>query len=268
MLRRLSLPNKPLAVISDDGTVYIGDAHGYVYRLPSPFIAPRVLFQSPGPVSALAFRMHLYYGNWDGDVGIVGGRTVNLGVHMVKCMLIHRDLVYVSAGLDVHVLDLNLNTVCSHRVEHKVLAMTVFRDAVHCGMGVSFIAKIDGGLSMLGRSIHDTSILCMQGEYTGSADGIVLQQNYSHLQDAQEIYRGSGWIRALHSQDLFSDGRSVVACINGTLSPIYSHEEDVVGVTQVGSTIISIGLDYAYSVFEASPHITPEEERELAELMD
>lgn len=274
LVGRVRLPNKPLVVISSQETVYVGDAHGVVYDIKPPYISPRPIFISPGPVSALAADKDLYYGNWDGDVGIVDGKKVNLGNHMVKCMLIDKGLLYVSVGLAVHVLDLDLRTKGSYEVSYKVLCMSVVGDSVYCGMGVSFLARIHGGLEIIGQSLHDTSILCISGEYTGSADGRVLKQDYSDLENAKEVYKGEGWIRSMDSRFLFSDGRQVMADIDGLkgghgtgLRSIYSHEEDVIGMIRVGNRIISIGLDYCYCIFEIEPSLSAAEEMELAELM-
>ncbi|ADM11244.1 uncharacterized protein Eint_031010 [Encephalitozoon intestinalis ATCC 50506] len=275
LLRRVRLPNKPLVILSWKNSVYIGDAHGVVYEMKHPYIAPVAIFQSPGPVSALDGAECLYYGNWDGDIGIVGGGKINLGNHMVKCMVVHGDTVYASVGLMVYGLSLELKIKCSYEVKHKVLCMTSFQGSVYCGMGVSFLSRIHNGLEIVGRSLHDTSIFCISGEYTGSADGKVLKQDYDELENAKEIYRGKNWIRSMYNQHLFSDGRDVMGDIDGLKGSLgsgvklmYSHEEDVVGVVRVGGMIISIGLDYCCTILEVEPSLSMEEEKELAELMN
>ncbi|KMV66473.1 hypothetical protein M970_031040 [Encephalitozoon cuniculi EcunIII-L] len=273
--RKVRLPNKPLVIMSLQDSVYIGDAHGNVYEMKPPYTIPTVIFRSSGPVSALGAGKHLYYGNWDGDVGIINGKKINLGNHMVKCMQVHGGLVYVSVGLVVYGLSADLRIECSYEVKYKVLCMSTFEGSVYCGMGVPFLSRIHNGFETIGRSMHDTSIFCICGEYTGSADGRVLKQDYSRLDGAEEIYKGDGWIRSMDSQHLFSDGGHVMADIDGLkgnggsgIRSIYSHEADVLGVIRVGSRIISIGLDYCYCIFEMEPSLSVEEEMELAKLMD
>lgn len=275
LFRKFNLPNKPLAMVHKDRVIYMGDAHGFVYELSYPFVAPKVIFQSSAPISSLVVSSEIYYGDWDGGVGTVSGKNINLGVHMVKSMLVHRGLIYVSIGLCVYVLDLHLNVRCCYEVEHKVLSMTSFESKLYCGMGVPFIAQIDSEIKVLGRSLHDTSMLCMHGEYTGSADGKILKQNYADLSSAELFYRGESWIRSIHNQYLFSDGRHVIADVTGLKEGkeggrtiVYSHDSDVISVTRSGNKIISIGLDYCYCVLDIEASMTPEEERELAELMD
>ncbi|AFM97998.1 hypothetical protein EHEL_031020 [Encephalitozoon hellem ATCC 50504] len=274
-LRRIRLPNKPLVISSLGDSVYIGDAHGFAYEMKPPYISRTVILQSSGPISALAVGKDVYYGNWDGDVGVVGGKKINLGGEIVKCMLIHGDRIYVSVGLMVYGLSLGLDIECSYEVKHKVLCMSAFQGSVYCGMGVSFLSRIHDEFEIIGRSLHDTSIFCICGEYTGSADGRVLRQDYCDLDNAEEIYKGNNWIRSIYNQYLFSDGRNVMADVDGLkgngscgVKPIYSHEEDVLGVIKVGGTVISIGLDYCYCVFEIAPGLSPEEEMEIAELMN
>lgn len=275
LLRRIQLPNKPLVISSLGDSVYIGDAHGFAYEMKPPYITPAVIFQSSGPISALAVGRQMYYGNWNGDIGIIRGRKINLGSHIVKCMLIHKGRIYVSIGLAIYSLTLDLEIECSYEVKHKVLCMSDFQGSIYCGMGVPFLSRIHSGLEIIGRSLHDTSIFCICGEYTGSADGRVLRQDYYELDNAEEIYKGDNWIRSMYNQHLFSDGRNVMADLDklkgsgsGGIRPIYSHEEDVVGVIKVGGKIISIGLDYCYCVFEIAPSLSLEEEMEIAELMN
>jgi hypothetical protein len=274
---RVRLPNKPLVVVPVGECVYIGDAHGVLYALKTPYTSATAVFQSVGPISALVFSGdRLYYGNWDGDVGVVevDGKKANFGRHIVKCMVVHQDLIYASVGNFVYVLDLDLAVVHEYKVEHKVLCMSVFEGAVYCGMGVPFVARIGDGIMILGKSAHETSIFCMCGEYTGSADGTVMRQDYSSLERHAVIYKGQQWIRSMHSRYLFSEGKSVVAdmsgikCGSGTgFKHLYSHEADVVGVAAVGSKIVSIGLDYMYCVYDIGFEMSEEEEREIAELM-
>lgn len=271
-VRKFSLPNKPLVMISGDRAVYVGDARGFVYEIEHPFTSPRTLFQARGPVSALVLSKGFYYGTWDGDVGVFEGKRINISIHMVKCMTSHGDSIYVSAGLCIYVLSRCLNIRCVYEVEHKVLSMTTLDGSLYCGMGVPFVARVEDGVEVIGRSRHETSILCMSGEYTGSADGRVLRQNYTVLEDAEEIYKGDGWVRSIHSRYLFSDGKRVMGNLlgnngGGEVTAIYSHDSDVVGVSRIEDKIVSIGLDYCYRVFDVGLGVTQEEERELLELM-
>ncbi|TBU16644.1 hypothetical protein CWI40_030990 [Ordospora colligata] len=277
LIARVRLPNKPLVVLTVGECIYIGDAHGVLYVLNAPYTSAVAVFQSVGPISALVFSDNrLYYGNWDGDVGVVDGNKINFGSHIVKCMAVHEGLIYASVGDFVYALDFNLVVVNAYKVEHKVLCMSVFEGVMYCGMGVPFVARIDDNITTIGKSAHETSIFCMCGEYTGSADGIVMRQDYSDLERHVVVYKGKEWIRSMYSQYLFSEGKNIVADVDGIryrlgtgLKNLYSHEADVVGVTVVESKIISIGLDYMYYVYDIGFgfEMSEEEAREISELM-
>jgi hypothetical protein len=273
-VRRISTENKLISLVAKDERIYIGDAGGTLYELGYPFTGLKKLFQSTAPISAVEVDERIYYGNWDGCVGVVGGKNTALSGEMVKCIRIFGSRVYVSVGMKVVILDLNLNVKEQYTMEYKVLAFTEAGGRLYCGMNVPYIARIDAGPEMMGKSGHEMAILCMDGEYTGSADGTVMKQDFSELSRGAVIYKGDEWIRSMHSQHLFSQGRDVIADLDGlrgsasgSLQRIYSHDDNVEGVVCVRDKIVSIGLDYCYYIYDLDVSLGSDEEREIAELL-
>lgn len=257
MIMTSRLRNKPLCMVENEGKIYIGDARGCVYEMNTSIACMDHLTTVSGPVSAMVFfNGMLFCGTWNGTV-VQGTREVKLGSDPVKCMCVFRNALFVSVDTKLVVVDSNLTVVESNDTSNKIFCMEAQNDILRFGLGIGLVASYTNGYGDEHKSAHDTTVLCMRGGLTGSADGTLRRGR-------EVIYTGSGWVRSVWDADLFSSGKDVV--INGKVA--YAHNDEVVGVVRHGKMVISIGLDYCCKTYEDRPYISEADEAELLEMLN
>lgn len=256
MLRNIPLRNKPLCITKNRDAIYIGDAHGSIYSVQFPYLVPQRLRDAPGPVSSIVFLdEEMYFGTWDGAVYSTGAEK-RLGSNPVKCMHVHNDRIFVSVDIKLVVLDRHLAIVEEYSTESKIYCMDFHEGKLHFGLGMGLVSSYGRTYEPARSSNHETTILCMKGDLTGSSDCTLRKED-------RLIFSGNGWIRSIYDHKLFSCGNSVYR--DGSL--IYSHRDEVVGVLEVEGIIISIGLDYCYCIFEDGGFLDDAEEQELMDML-
>lgn len=257
MLRTVNLPNKPLCMVENDRVLYIGDARGNIFTISLPEIFIEQKISAKGPISAICFHEdRLFYGTWDGIL-YCGNKEIKLGRDPVKCICTHKDRILASVDTYLLVLDLDLNIVERHEVESKIHSMGLWNNTVYLGNGLGEISIYENEYQKDSEKIHDKTILCIRKSLTGSADGTVKNKK-------ETIFKGISWIRSIYDENLFSSGKDVIK--DGKI--LYSHEDDVMNVTQIGDLIVSIGLDYCLKIFSKNILMNEEEEKELLKMLE
>lgn len=256
MLRTIPLPNKPLCITSQDDMLYIGDARGTIYSVSYPYLVPRRLLDGHGPVSSIVFLgEQMYFGTWDGTV-CTGEIEKRLGSNPVKCMCACQDRIFVSVDTKLVVLDMQLTIVEEYCTENKIYCMDFYEGRLRFGLGTGLLSSYRATYEPAEGSGHETTVLCMKGNLTGSSDCTLRE-------GGRVVFAGDAWIRSIYDRGLFSCGASVH--YNNSL--IYSHKDEVVGILKVGDKIVSIGLDYCYCVFEDGDVLDDIAEQELMEML-
>lgn len=256
MLKTIPLENKPLCIIENNSSLYIGDAHGLIHAVDAPYTHPRVCETAPGPVSALVFTDKLYYGTWEGAV-YTKDRSVRLGSNPIKCMLGFKGRLFVSVDFRLFVLDCDLNIVEKHDTESKIHCMSVYKDSVRFGMGRGLISSYTDQYGPALETLHGSTVMSMRQDVSGCTHG--------HLVRGGEIaHMSKEWIRGVWDENLFAAGKSVLQ--DG--KEIYRHADDVVGILKVDRLVITIGLDYCYKIYETAFSLDDGDEKELLELLN
>lgn len=256
MIRTVPLSNKPLFLTQYNEEIFIGDARGRVLRLSRPFFNPECLAVVPGPVSTIFFANgNLIYGTWDGIL-YSKDKEVKLGEKPIKCGCFFNEKIYVSIGTRLIVLDTALRILEQMELKAKVFCMNIFSGKLYLGMSDGSVCTLCDSFSQEQHSDHSMSVLCIKDELTGSTDCTIRK-------NGKITFEGNGWIRNILSEESFSCGNTVFIDSKAA----YSHEDEVTGMTKVGNTIISIGLDYCYKIFEKEIALTLEEEEELLKML-
>lgn len=256
MLRVIPLRNKPLCITKQGDTLYIGDARGSIYSVQHPYLAPQRLQSAPGPVSSIVFLdEQMYFGTWDGVVYSEKAEK-RLGSNPIKCMHAYSGKLFVSVDTKLVVLDKHLTVVEEWNTENKIYCMDIYEGKLHFGLGTGLISSYGSAYEPAHGSSHETTVLCMKGDLTGSSDCTLRKKGLL-------VFNGNGWIRSIYDRELFSCGNSVY----GGDAVVYSHKDEVVGVLRVRDRIVSIGLDYCYCVFEENESLDDAEEQELMDIL-
>jgi hypothetical protein len=268
MLRRIPFNNKLLSLEQAGDSIYIGDSRGCIYKMDYPFCNSIKVHNVSSPISSLLWHKNrLFFANWDGEVGFTDfkiSKSVSLVRNIVKCMTIFRDHIFVSIDHIIYILDLELKTKGRLEPPHKVLSFFPTENKCLVVMSVPFLGEIvqnvvgDFVLINVKSSKHDTAILSIHKDLTGSSDGKIMRGD-------NIIYSSSGWINSIFSEYLFSCGRSIILKNENGFKEIYAHKDDVMKVLRIKNKIISIGLDYTVCVWEEEM-ITEEELKEIEEL--
>lgn len=238
MLHTVQLRNKPLTMVYNDKCLYIGDAGGIIYQLKPPFRHLKEIMKFEVPISVIIFlNDEICCGGWDGCI-YYQEKSIKLGKDPIKCMIVYRELLYVSVDKTLKVLDFKLNCIEDYKTESKILCMEIHENQLILGLSTGFISTYTDKYIPARKSSHETSILSMKGELTGSADGT--------LRKGEEVlFQNKKWIRSIWNKNLFSAGNDVY--YNDCL--IYSHQDEVMMVIMIDESIISIGLDYCYKIY-------------------
>lgn len=257
MLRTIKLLNKPLCMVENNGTVYIGDARGNILEMQKPFVKINPIISAPGPISAICFHNEkLFYGTWDGIV-YEDKKQVKLGTNQIKCICVFAEKLFVSVDRRLVVLDERLNTIEDIDVGNKIYCMEVRNEKVYFGMDMGIISSYDDRYKDTGKLVHEKTVLCMKNGFSGSCDCTIKNEN-------KTIFTGSSWTRSIYNNLLFSCGKDVIE--NGAV--VYKHDDDVVGILKIDGKVISIGLDFSIKILEDKFEIDEEEEKELMELLN
>lgn len=261
MIKKIPLRNKPLSLWYRDDQIYIGDAYGEIIVAELPYKGFKHVTTANAPVSAIVFIDDvMIYGSWDGNVcTFIGGETkiIKLGRDPVKCISVFDSKIFVSVDTKLIVLDKDLNILDEVITEYKIGCMHVIDDSVIFGLMTGMISRYNNGYIPAVRSKHETNIMSIYKSLTGSSD--------CTLRDEKEIlYTGSGWIRSIFDENLFSSGKDVI--YRNKL--LYSHDDDVIKVVMIGSTILSIGLDYCCKLYNENGFFSKEEEDEVLEFLN
>lgn len=261
MIKKIQLPNKPLCMCKHNNKIYIGDAHGQVLMIEQPYLHPKILLTLPAPVSSIVFISDIiYFGTWDGEVYSFSDnllKNIKLGKNPVKCMIVFDQKIFVSVDTKLIVLGKDLNILEKYDTEYKISCMDVHKDTVIFGLMTGMISKYNNGYISGYKSKHDTNILSIYKNLTGSSDNTL--RNELNI-----LFSGSGWIRSIFDENLFSSGKDVILERN----ILYSHEDEVMQVLKIDNKIISIGLDYSYIIFSKDTLISEEEENEILDLIN
>lgn len=257
MMKKVFLKNKPLSLCEHDKKIFIGDAHGEIYFTESPFILHKHVLTANAPVSAIAFLdNNMIFSTWDGEVLLFNKiilKSVKLGRDPVKCLTIFDSKIFVSVDKKLFVLDKELNIMEKYDTDYKITCMDVVENELVLGLMTGIISKYKNGYIPGKRTRHETNILSVYKNLSGSSD--------STLRNEKEIlYSGSGWIRSIYDENLFSSGKDVVF----NKEVLYSHDDEVMKVIKIENIIFSIGLDYCYNLYSENGMIyTSEEEDEI-----
>lgn len=256
MLQSVRLPNKPLCMIENSGQIYIGDARGNVLGIEFPYTSLRLVKSHSAPVSAICFyKNRMICGTWDGTV-CDDKLEIKLGKDPVKCMAVFEDRIFVSIDKQLILIDENMNVVEKYDTFNKIYSMDVFSGRIYFGMGTGMMAIYSNKYEEY-RSTHESSILCIKGNLTGSSDCTVRDNE-------NVIYSGSGWIRSIWNHNLFVSGKEIIE----NMIPIYSHDDEAMCVIKIQDTILSIGLDFCLKVFNKELNIDKDEEQRLMDILN
>lgn len=252
MLHTIPLANKPLCIVEHNNEIFIGDARGRVLKLKSPFFVPETIAEVAGPVSTIFFgNNQMFYGTWDGIL-YSKDKEIKLGSNSIKCGCFYNGILFISIDSRLILLTEDFIKLEKIETESKIFGMDVSQNRVNFAMSNGSVStytdKFEKGVSL----DHEMSILCLKNGLTGSTDNSI--RNNGKL-----IFEGKGWIRSIWSSDLFSSGPDVYNFNNC----IYSHKDEVVGIVEVNNTILSIGLDYCYKIYQKEISLTEAEELEL-----
>lgn len=255
MLRNISIPYKPLCMIQKDNIIYIGDARGNILILNSPYYQYKMISLADSPISAIFNHDGLYYGTWDGIVGF-GERNIKIGKNMIKAIYVYKDNLFASVDNNLVILDLQLNIIKEFNLPHKIHCIDRIDEKIVFGMSCGFISSFESSLEDIRMSAHESTILSIKGNITGSTDGTIRD-------NIGLINKTSGWIRSIYDKTLYSSGCDVI--MEGNI--IYKHEDEITGICKIEDLVISIGLDCCIKIY-GSQKFSDAEEEELLNLLN
>ena len=256
MIHTVPLANKPLCMVEYQTELFIGYARGRILKLSDSFLSPKCIAEASGPVSTIFFvNGKLHYGTWDGIL-YTQNKEIKLGLNPIKCGCFFNQKIFISIDNKLIILNEEFKILEKIELESKIFCMDVYSDKIVFGMSNGDVRTFTESLEKNCSNNHTMSILCIRNELTGSTDG-------SLRKNGDVIFESQNWVRSIFSEDLFSSGKDVF--ISGKYA--YSHKDEVVGTTKIHDTIISIGLDYCYKIFENEIRLTAEEENELLSML-
>lgn len=256
MLQTIKLQNKALCLAENNNELFIGDARGLIIKVSAPFLITECILTAHAPISSIIFvKDEMFYATWDGLVYKNGKKVIQskkLGRDAIKCMIEFNGEIYVSIDLKLIVLDLNLDIIHSYDTEYKICCMHKTEFELKFGLITGMISGFKDTYIPASKTLHETTILCIKNDLTGSADGSLYKKN-------KILYKDIGWIRSIHNENLFSSGKNVVM----SNKVIYTHDNEVTGVIKINDTIISIGLDYCYKIYKEGIFLSKEKEDDI-----
>lgn len=257
MIRTVSLENKPLCLIKNNGKAYIGDARGNVYEILAPFTKISCLLSLPGPVSAICFfNDKITCGTWDGII-YYDKKVLKLGKNQIKAMCVYKDALFVSVDKSLVILDVDFNIIKRYEVKNKIFCIEPREDGVYLGYDCGLVGSYSNDSLTEPKALHSSTVLCIKDGFTGSCDGTIRKNDAI-------IFQGDSWIKSIVDQGTFCCGNRVIS----NNEQIYTHEDEITGILKVGNTIISIGLDYCYKIYQKGIIIDEEEEKELLSMLN
>lgn len=252
MIRSIPTKHKLLCMSKNNNKLFIGDAGGNIVEFCINTQVPKKFLSYESPISCIFFLgTTLYFGAWDGCISD-GQKKIKVGNNMIKCGIVFENKIFVSVDTKLVILSPSLDILSSIETKFKVFCMSVYNNTLQLGHSSGFLSTFEESGINLSKSVHDTSIIVLKDGLSGSQDCTVAK-NFNI------IYKGSGWIRSIVDETLFSCGRDIIK--NNFL--LYSHADEITGVERIDNSIVSIGLDRCIKIHEDKFIMNKDEEDDI-----